>query len=55
MNYTDLLQYKRIRIQSVGIEIEDSDIHPRLFPFQRDVVRYCCENSSRSRARIQDA
>ena len=42
MNYTDLLQYKRIRIQSVGIEIEDSDIHPRLFPFQRDVVRWAC-------------
>lgn len=40
MNYTDFLKTKRIIVSSVGRGIEAQDIHPSLFPFQRDLVRW---------------
>ena len=38
MNYTRFLESKVIRAQTVGKEVDPKDIHPKLFPFQRDVT-----------------
>lgn len=38
MNYTDFIAQKGIRQKSHGFEIDPSEIHPKLFPFQRDSV-----------------
>jgi DNA modification methylase len=39
-NYESFLQQKIVAIPSVGQEITDSDVHPMLFPFQRDIVKW---------------
>lgn len=38
--YTEFLATKRLVVPSTGIAVRDSDIHPMLFPFQRDVTRW---------------
>ncbi len=40
MTYTELLERKRLLTGAVGRDIEPGDIHPMLFPFQRDLVRW---------------
>ena len=40
MDYAEFLASKTVMAKSEGIEVEDSDIHPMLFPFQRDLVRW---------------
>ncbi len=39
-NYSQFLESKKSRHVATGHEISDSDIHPMLFPFQRDLVRW---------------
>ena len=39
-NYGDFLSSKRIVVRASGIHIKDASIHPALFPFQRDIVRW---------------
>ncbi len=39
-SYQTFLQSKRIVATPAGIEIAQSEIHPRLFPFQRDIVQW---------------
>ncbi len=39
-DYTDFLASKVYRAPASGTEITADDIHPRLFPFQRDIVRW---------------
>lgn len=38
--YAEFLQSKALRFTSSGHKIKDHDIHPKLFPFQRDLVRW---------------
>ena len=40
MKYEDFLRSKRLITPSVGVLVKNSDIHPMLFPFQRDLVRW---------------
>lgn len=40
MNYEEFLQSKELRIENNGKIISDEDIHPILFPFQKDIVRW---------------
>ena len=40
IDYQDFLQNKFIRAEKSGKEVSDSDIHPRLFAFQRDITRW---------------
>lgn len=47
--YAEFLSRKRVLAQSVGFDVLDSAIHPRLFPFQRDIVRWALK---RGRAAI---
>lgn len=42
MNYNEFIQSKRITVQSQGIDIDSSLVHPRLFDYQRDIVRWAC-------------
>lgn len=39
-DYQTFLRTKEIRFEEVGIEVEESQVHPLLFPFQRDMVRW---------------
>lgn len=41
--YADFLAAKRPMIASSGVHIEDADIHPSLFPFQRDMARWAAQ------------
>jgi superfamily II DNA or RNA helicase len=38
--YESFLRSKEIASTPVGIEIDDSDINPMLYPFQREIVRW---------------
>ena len=38
--YDDFLKSKAVSFKAAGIKISDSDIHPKLFPFQRDLTRW---------------
>jgi len=40
MTYADFLASKRMTVASVGPHVEPDAIHPMLFPFQRDLVRW---------------
>lgn len=40
MDYEAFLQNKRLVFKSNGITVKDNDIHPLLFPFQRDLTRW---------------
>jgi len=40
MSYKDFLDTKEIKIESVGREIDKSEINPILFPFQKDIVKW---------------
>lgn len=42
MDYSQFLETKRKRVVPVGFDVQVEDIHPMLFPFQRDVVRWAC-------------
>jgi hypothetical protein len=48
-SYVDFLASKRQMAQSTGFVVEPSTIHPRLFPFQRDIVLWALK---RGRAAI---
>ncbi len=39
-NYSEFLRSKVLVVPSCGQSVEDSDIHPMLYPFQRDLVRW---------------
>jgi len=38
--YTDFLNSKKLQTKATGFDISDDDIHPSLFDFQRDLVRW---------------
>ncbi len=38
--YEEFLASKRVSVERTGFDVDASDIHPMLFPFQRDVVRW---------------
>jgi len=42
-DYKEFLESKRIIFRSTGITVQDSDIHPSLFPFQRDLTRWALQ------------
>lgn len=39
-DYQAFLASKRLTIQPLGITVDPADVHPSLFPFQRDLVRW---------------
>ena len=39
MTYDEFIKSKAARYAGAGIEINTSDVHPLLMPFQRDIVR----------------
>lgn len=41
-NYQDFIASKRIVVGSAGVEIDRSQVHPRLFDYQRDIVAWAC-------------
>ena len=38
MNYNEFIESKLYKIDSVGIDIDENNIHPKLFDFQHDIV-----------------
>ena len=40
MSYQEFLKNKAAIVQASGIDVEDSALHQKLFPFQRDLVRF---------------
>lgn len=40
MSYLDFLSGKRVDYGSHGFDVAESDLHPKLFPFQRAIVRW---------------
>ena len=40
MDYAEFLDSKRVVVRPSGIDVPTSKIHPVLFPFQRDIVRW---------------
>lgn len=42
MTYAEFLDRKRIFAEPCGFEVQDEDINPMLFEFQRDIVRWAC-------------
>lgn len=42
MTYAEFLQSKKNRTAYWGQQVEDSQINPILYPFQRDIVRWAC-------------
>lgn len=40
MSYADFLQSKALVVPSCGIDVAADSLHPALFPFQRDLVRW---------------
>ncbi len=40
IDYKSFLSKKKIKIDPVGNEINNNDVHPILFPFQKDIVRW---------------
>jgi DNA modification methylase len=40
MQYADFLASKALTVRPSGIDVDDDQIHPSLFPFQRDMVRW---------------
>lgn len=40
MDYKEFLNNKEIKLKNSGIVINDSDINPSLFPFQRDITKW---------------
>lgn len=45
--YVDFLKRKAIDSQTTGIEIDQSEINPILFPHQKDVVQWCVNGGNR--------
>jgi hypothetical protein len=39
-SYEEFLESKQLAVKPVGTNVADNDIHPSLFPFQRDITRY---------------
>lgn len=39
MTYDEILERKKVRIQDAGFEVQDSDLNPALFDFQRHIVK----------------
>ena len=48
MEYTEFLHNKMAQAQRSGFDVADSDIHPMLFPHQRDIVRWACDGGRRA-------
>lgn len=42
MNYTEFLDSKRHKIRPIGQNIDKSLIHPKLFEWQKDIVKWSC-------------
>lgn len=42
-NYDSFLSSKRIKAESHGADVGLSEVHPRLFDFQKDIVRWACK------------
>lgn len=42
MTYDEFIKSKAARYAGAGIEINTSNVHPLLMPFQRDIVRWAC-------------
>jgi len=43
MSYDDFLKSKRLDFKHTGITVKDADIHPLLFSFQRDLVKWSAQ------------
>jgi len=43
MKYEEFLRTKEASLTPLGREIREADVHPMLFPFQRDVVRWAAK------------
>jgi DNA modification methylase len=48
MKYIDFLKSKVVKAESLGIEISKNDIHPILFPHQRDIVHWAASGGRRA-------
>lgn len=40
MNYNDFLESKRLVVEPSGFEIDESELNPMLYDYQRDIVRF---------------
>ena len=41
--YQEFLKSKLLKVEASGFSVDDSDINPMLFQFQRDIVRWSCK------------
>ncbi len=42
-NYVEFLESKKYKMQNMGIDIARGDIHPKLFEWQKDIVKWACK------------
>jgi DNA modification methylase len=42
MNYQDFLRSKHLRVKTQGFDVTIGSVNPKLFSFERDVVRWAC-------------
>ena len=43
MEYKEFLKSKLLKVEPSGFSVDDSDINPILFQFQRDIVKWACK------------
>lgn len=48
MNYIDFLKSKVVKAPVTGLELTDKDVHPNLFPHQRDIVLWALRGGCRA-------
>jgi hypothetical protein len=42
MDYQEFLKSKLLKVEASGFSVDDTDINPMLFQFQRDIVKWAC-------------
>lgn len=48
MDYTSFIEAKILTTPVTGFNINEEDIHPSLFPHQRDTVKWCAKGGRRA-------
>ena len=43
MDYQEFLKSKLLKVEASGFSVDDTDINPMLFQFQRDIVKWACK------------
>ena len=42
-DYTNFIKSKKYKFNNYGIEVTKNDVHPKLFDWQKDIVKWACK------------